>query len=279
MKIHTSAWKKKQLDELRILLEKYPVIAIGSLERFPASLFQVLRKKLAGKAIVKVSKVRVVKKALLESKIKADGLEKFVDKSIAVIFTEMNPFELYAFIKRNKGNVFAKPGLIAVEDIVVPKGDTGLPPGPALSDLKAAGLNPRLQGATILIPNDVVVVKKGEAVSKVVSSTLSKLNIKPVKVGLSLTAVYENGQIFEPSVLDIDSEKVFEKFVTAQRNAFNLAVNSAYATKETIPVLIGKAFNESKAVALEAGIFEKETIELFLAKASAQANALKQNVA
>ncbi len=268
MKTHTSAWKKKQLADTTALFKKYPVIAIASLERFPASLFQVLRKKLVGKAVVKVTKTKIVGKALKESGLKSiDALDSYVDHSIGVIFTEMNPFELYAFLKKSKGRTSAKPGMPAPEDIVVPAGDTGLPPGPALSDLKAAGLNPRIQGSTIFVPKDVVVTKKGEAVTKIVASTLSKLNIKPISVGLNVLAAYEKGEVYKAEVLNVEIDEVFAKFVLAQQQSINLSVNAEFFTKQTTDLIIGKAFNEAKAVALETKFLDQAQIDALTGKA------------
>src|SRR3989338_4582565 len=127
---HISSWKKKEVEEIRNLAGQYPVIAIADLASFPASLFQILRKKLHGKAVVKVSKTKIIRRALSESKI-GSKLDAHTNNSVAVIFTQMNPFELFAFVKKNKGRIGAKPGLLAPEDIVVPAGDTGLPQGPA----------------------------------------------------------------------------------------------------------------------------------------------------
>ncbi|MAG22122.1 MAG: 50S ribosomal protein L10 [Candidatus Diapherotrites archaeon] len=275
---HILAWKQKNAEELKALANKYPVIAVASLTNFPASLSQVLRKKLAGKAVIKVSKTRVIKRALDESNIDSKELNDYVKESVAVIFTSMNPFELYAFLKKNKGSVSAKEGSIATIDIMVPAGDTGLPPGPALSDLKAAGLQVKVQGATIFIAADKVVTKKGEAVTGPVAGTLSKLDIKPLKVGLNVIVCYEDKELFKADVLDIDTEVVRANFIKAYTQAFNLAFNAGYFTKETVPLLLGKAFRDAKAVALEGKVLSPETIEQFIAMATRQANALKTSI-
>ncbi|HLD59083.1 MAG TPA: 50S ribosomal protein L10 [archaeon] len=248
MKRHILKWKQAQLVEIKNLVSKHKVIAIADLENFPAALFQVLRKKLKGKAVIKVSKTRVIKKALEEANLKAPELLSLVSGSLAIIFTEMDSFELYGFLKRSKGSVSAKEGMLAPQDIMIPAGDTGLPPGPALSDLKAAGLNVRVQGATIAIAQDKIVAKKGEAISKPVAGVLSKLNIKPIKVGLNIIACYENSQLFKPEVLDIDSEQVFNDIVKAVRSAVNLSVEAVYPTKETIELIIAKAVLQAMAV-------------------------------
>ena len=46
-----------------------------------------------------------------------------------------------------------------------------MPAGPALSELKAAGLNVRIQAGKIAIAKDQVVVKKGEVIKDMVPKT------------------------------------------------------------------------------------------------------------
>lgn len=278
MTSHSRKWKESQVQLLQQLADKYPVIAVASLKNFPAPLAKELRKRLQGKAVIKVSKTRVFTKALKQSKTDTGALAKHVKGSVAVIFSEMNPFELYAFLKRNSVSMPAKAGVIAPDDIVVPAGDTGLPPGPALSDLKEAGLKTLIQGPTISIAEDKVVARKGETISAGVAAALSKLAIKPVKVSLKVVACFEKGQVFLANVLDIDAEKVKKDFGKAASDAFNLAVEVAYFTKETMPALIAKAFKNAKSLSIEAGILNNETIAPVLAKAINQANALKAKI-
>lgn len=275
---HTRKWKEAQLKELKELADKYPIIAIASLENFPGALAKDLRKKLQGKAVIKVSKTRLVAQALKDSKADLDGLKPFLTGNIAVIFSEINPFELYSFLKRNSVSMPAKAGLIAPDDILVPAGDTGLPPGPALSDLKAAGLKTIMQGPTISIAEDKIVSKKGEVISVGVAGALSKLGIKPVKVKLSVIACIEKGQVFLGEILDIDVDVVRQNFTDASRNALNLAVEVAYFTKETAELLVLKGYRNAKGLALEANIMNSATVSEILGKASAQANVLKGKI-
>jgi len=106
----------------------------------------------------------------------------------------------------------------------------------------------------------------------------SMIGIKPVKVGLNVTAALEKGQVFLASVLDIDVDKVRENFAGAARTAFNLAMEVAYVTKDTASALITKGYKNAKAVALEANILNSATVGDVLAKASAEASALKAKI-
>ena len=275
---HTLPWKQSQAKEITALIEKYPIIALADIQNFPADLFQKLRKKLQGKAVVKVSKTQVIKKAFEHSSKKDAAIKNQVANMTAIIFTDMNPFELYGFLKKNKGKTTASAGLIAPVDIMIPAGDTGLPPGPALSDLKAAGLPVKMMGASIHVSKDTIVAKKGDAISAPVAATLSKLNIKPIEVGLNLVAVLENKMVYQPSVLDIDEVQVFENFKIAHFHAFNLALNLEYFTKDTVSLFVQKAVRDSKAVAIEGNVLEKEVVGDVLAKIQRQANALKARV-
>lgn len=275
---HKLEWKENSLKELTSLAEKYPVVAIANLKSFPCSLFQKLRKDFAGKGVIRVSKTRVLKRALEEAKKDYAPLLEFVSDSCAVIFTDLNSFELMSFLKKNKGRVAAKAGAIAPEDIVVPEGDTGLPPGPALSDLKQAGLKPKLAGATIEIPEDTVVTKAGAVVTEPVARVLVKLGILPLRVGLNLVASFEEGEILKAEVLDIDLEKKYAEFVGAARDSLALSVAVVYPVKENAEALLAKAFREAKAVALESNFLTEETLKEVLAKAEAQAKALGKKV-
>ncbi|MDO8647773.1 MAG: 50S ribosomal protein L10 [Candidatus Diapherotrites archaeon] len=275
MKSHTKAWKHSELEKVKKLVESYPVIAIASLEGFPAKLFAQIRKKLHGKAEVHVSKVRVIQKALEASKLKDSKLKELAEGSIAIIGTSMNPFELFGYLKKSKGSMAAKAGMLAPFDLMVPAMDTGLPPGPALSELKAAGLNVRIMGSTISVVEDKVVTKQGVAVTPAVASVLQKLDIRPIKVGLNLVAVFENNEIFMASVLDIDEEQTLENIAQAFNNALNVAVFAGIFNNESTPIMIQKAFREAKAVSIEAEFIEPETAADILAKAERQAMALK----
>jgi large subunit ribosomal protein L10 len=105
-------------------------------------------------------------------------------------------------------------------------------------------------GPTISITADKVVTKKGEAVSKEVADVLSKLNIMPMKIGMKIIGVLDRteGQYYTSSVLDVDEEELFNKFVLAYQQAFNLAVNAEYYCDASIEAIIMKAQREAKAV-------------------------------
>ncbi len=274
---HTKKWKQSEVARLEQLAKKYPVVAVADLSGFPANLHGALKVKLAGKAVLTVSKRKVIQRALQNAGVD-DSITKDLKGSTAVLFSQINPFELYALVKQSSGKVAAKEGQIAPEDLIIPAGDTGLPPGPALSDLKGAGLNVRVQGATIAVMEDKVVTKKGEVITAPVVNVLGKFGIKPIKLRLNVTNVLEGKELFTASTLDIDEEAIFAQFMKAEQQAFNLAVNAVIFTEKSTPVIVTKAFREAKQVALDSNFLTEVTVGEILAKAERAAAEIKSHV-
>ena len=250
MTSHTKKWKADKRTEIAKLAKSHKVIAVVTLEKLPANIVSVLRKKLAGKAELRVAKTRVVQKAFAEAGVDSKKLDPYISKSVLVIFSKINPFELFSLVKKNKGSTAAKEGDMADNDILVQAGDTGLPPGPALSTLKAAGLEVKVAGATIAISKDKVVAKKGEPIRKEVADVLGKLNIKPIKVGMKIIGVLDmtENMYYSADALDVDEEELFNKFVLAHQQAMNLAVNAEIFGDVATELIVVKAEREAKAL-------------------------------
>jgi len=250
MTSHTKKWKANKRIEIAKLAKDYPVIAIATLNQLPASITSVLKKRLKGKAEVRVAKTRVIRKAFIESGVDTKKIDAIVAESVLIIFSKINPFELFSFVKKNKGSAAAKENDIADNDILVQAGDTGLPPGPALSTLKAAGLEVKVAGPTIAISRDKVVAKKGEAIKKEVADVLGKLNIKPMKIGMKIVGVLDRTEnVFYPAAsLDIDEDELFEKFVLAHNQAVNLSVNAEIYNEVSTELIVVKAQREASGV-------------------------------
>ncbi|MDD5318092.1 MAG: 50S ribosomal protein L10 [Candidatus ainarchaeum sp.] len=273
-KLNAKEAKGKRAAAIAALAKKYGVIAVASLRNLPDKHLQAIRRKLRGQAEIEVAKNSVLLRALKEAG-KAAELSPNIEGPTAIIFTDLDPFRLYKLIYQGRGKAAAKPGQTAPFDIIVPKGETAFPPGPVLTELKAAGINAQIQAGKVVIAKDSTVVKLGEKIGDVQAKALAKLGVEPFEVGMSLAAAWEGGTVYPGAVLHIDEAQFMSRLMGAANNAFNLTVEIAYPTKANVSLLVGKAVREGRALALEAGICGKDTIGLILAKANAEAAALK----
>lgn len=274
---HVAEWKKEEVNELKGLIDSSEVVGIVNLLNIPARQLQEMRKTLVGKATIRLSKINLMKLALEDcddEKANITGLSDYMEGQPALVCTDMNPFSLYKILEDSKTSAPAKAGSIASVDIVVPAGDTGFPPGPFLGELQQIGVPAKIDKGKIVVSKDTVVVEEGEEVPKNVAAALTRLDIKPMEVGMDLKAVYEEGSIFEADVLSIDEEETLANIQSAFTRAFNLSVFTAYPTKETISTIIGTAHSKAYNVGIEAAILTDKTSDMLIALANAKMLAL-----
>ena len=260
-----AAWKLKDVDELAKKMAEFKAIALINIEGIPSRQFQAIRKELSGKAEIRVGKNTLIARALKKAGIK--GLDRYIEGSSGLIFTNLNPFKLNRIVKENKAHTCAKEGDIAPEDIVIPAGDTQLAPGPIIGDLQEAGIKSKIDGGKIVVTRDSLVVRKGERINKKVANILSRLGVEPMEIGLNLRAIYEDNMIYTDSVLDIDEKWTISRLINAHQSAFNLAYNLGIINKETIKPLLQNSFINSLTLALKVKIINKETIKILISDA------------
>jgi len=275
---HVAEWKYNEVKHLTDTLTKNKVIGIVEIGGIPAPQMQQMRKNLHGKAYIRSAKNNLIFLALdeVEKQIKGiSALKEYVKGQTAIIATDMNPFKLFSQIKSTRTKAPAKGGEIAPEDITVKAGDTPFKPGPIVGELQKVGIPAAIQEGKVVIKTDKVIVPKGEKIPPDVAQMLTRLEIYPIEIGMTLHAVFEDGNIFKSDVLDINVDEFINQIKQASIDAFNLAVETSWITKETIQPLLIKAYHNAFTLAVEKGIINKETIKYILAKANAQMLALK----
>lgn len=279
---HVAEWKKEEVVELKGIIDQYDVVGIVDLLNIPAKQLQEMRKSLNGKAVIRMSKKNLIDLALKDcnaNKANVIDLSEHMDGQVAIIATEMNPFKLFKILEDSKTSAPAKPGTIAPDDIIVPEGDTGFEPGPFLGELQQVGIPAKIDKGKIVVQKDTVVVEAGEVISKNVSSTLSRMDINPLEVGINLKAVYEDEAIYTSDVLAIDEEQTLADVQKAFSNAFNLSVNAAIPTDQTTSTIITLAYTRAINVGVDAAILTSETSEPIIGLAQAKMLAIASAIA
>ncbi len=277
---HVSEQKKKIAAEFKKLAQTYPIVIAVDMEGLPTPQLQTMRAQLRSKNIVlKMTKKRVLKVALESAGKK--NLEKLVPYLIghpALIFTKDNPFVLFKNLEKNKSSAPAKGGQIAPKDIVVPAGPTGFAPGPIIGELGQIGIKAGIDAGKVVIKADSVVVKEGQVIKANVAAILTRLKIEPMEIGLNIVAAYEDGEIYTKQLLRIDEKEYIQNIAQAHTWSFNLAIEAGIYNKATIEYMVVKAHRNTRAVAIEANILAAEVVGDVLAKAERQMNALKEMI-
>jgi len=268
-KTHVSEIKKETVKELISLIKEKRTILIASIKNIPASQFQEISKKLRGKAIVKVPKKNLIFRALEHSgEGKLKEIEEQIKENVAVLFSDMDCFELAAELVKNKTPAKAKAGQEAPEDIEIPAGPTELVPGPAISELGALGIQIQIDKGKITIKEPKIVAKKGAKISSGAADIMNKLDIKPFTISLIPLAGYDSHEKKLYLEIKIDREKAIEELKKAFGKALPFAVSIGYACTDTISFLIQKAGRHEKAIThrLRETLKNEEAIENLMNK-------------
>ncbi len=262
-------WKREEVENIKNLIASHSSFGIAGIRGIPSNQLQIMRKNLRGLAKVKVCRNNLIVRALEESEDDIKKMREYVEDQTALLFTNENPFKLYKILEESKISAPIKPGNIAPEDIVVEKGPTSFPPGPIVGELQSVGIPAAIEGGKVVIRETKTVAKQGEVVNAKLASILSRLEIHPIKLGLDLRAVYENGVMYDSKVLAIDETKYFNDITSAVQKAFNLSINIVYPTRNNIVTLLSKAAQESRNLAINAEIPIPEVMPVLLSKANA----------
>ena len=267
--------KTQMYQQLQELPKKYKVFALVRMEKVRASQLLPLRKKFKDDVVIMSIKDKVAKKAL--ETLDIPGINKMIETltgQCLFMFTNLSPFKLNVMLGKNKIMLLARGGDTASLDVTIPAKNTGIAPGPILTDFKEAGVPTKIDQGTVWIEKDTVAAKKGDVISTKLATLLGKLDIKAVEAGISLGGALEEGIHYSQEDLVIDVEKAREEFVKAHQEAVSLSIEAAYVTSDNIEQILAKAAQASRSVSIEAGYITDENKEQILQKASSQAQGL-----
>ncbi len=268
--------KKVQMyQQLQELPKKYKVIALVRMEKVRSSQLLPLRKKFKGEVEIISIKDKVAQKALASLEI--PPIEKLADKLVGqcvLLFTNMSPFKLNILLSKNKIMLPARGGDKASIDVVIKAGNTGITPGPILTDFKEAGVATKIDQGTIWITKDSTPAKKGDVISVKLATLLSKLDVKPVEAGIVLNSALEDNIVYNQEEIVIDVEKYRAAFAQAHQEALALSIEIGYVNKENANMILSKAAQHARSLATESGFLTDETKQETILKANARARAL-----
>lgn len=279
MSSHIPHEKIQTVQETVELLKDYEIIAAADLNKVNSSMLQDMRRQLRGQLRFKVLKNTLMRISMEEAG--KEGTHDFIDTVSGpnvFMFTNGNPFKVAMELNANKVKVFAKAGDVAINNITIPAGNTGLSPGPIIGKFGAIGVRTRIEAGNIWVTTDTVVTRAGETISDDLADLLQRMGVRAAEMGLSIKAVYEKGEIIPGENLILDIGEYKARLEQAIGDAFRVAIEATYFTPETTPTIIAKAVAEATAVAVEAEWPTPETIDLLIVKANAQARSLASRV-
>jgi large subunit ribosomal protein LP0 len=157
--------------------------------------------------------------------------------------------EIREVILSNKIAAPARAGAVAPADVFVPAGNTGMEPGKT-AFFQALGVPTKIARGTIEITTDLKLVEAGGKVGPSEATLLNMLNISPFTYGMGISQIYDDGQCFASSVLDISEDALLKTFLGAVTQIAAISLAASYPTLPSVVHSIVNSYKKVLAVAL-----------------------------
>lgn len=130
------------------------------------------------------------------------------------------------------------------------------------SFFQALGVPTKIARGTIEITTDLKLIEAGNKVGPSEASLLNLLNISPFTYGLGIAQVYDQGQVFPPTILDIGEEQLLSTLATAITTVATISLALNFPTLPSVMHSLVNSYKKVLAVAVETEISWPEIEQL-----------------
>jgi large subunit ribosomal protein LP0 len=272
-----AAWKANYFEKLENAIRNHQKFLLVNADNVASLQFAQIRRTCRGKAEIVMGKNTMMKKVIRGLIEEFPDFEKVLPalvENVGFVFTNGDLLEIRDMLLNNKVAAPARAGAVAPCDVIVPAQNTGMGPEKT-SFFQALSIQTKIARGTIEIVSDVPLLKAGDKVGMSEATLLNMLKISPFSYGLKVVQCFEEGSMFDPSVLDITEDDLRAKFMAGVNNVAAVSLNIGYPTTVSAPHSIANGLKNLLAVAAATEITfpAAEQMKAYLADPSAFASA------
>ncbi|KAF2855406.1 60s acidic ribosomal protein-like protein P0 [Plenodomus tracheiphilus IPT5] len=257
-------FKAAYFEKLEALLKEYKSIFIVTVDNVSSQQMHEIRHSLRGEGVVLMGKNTMVRRALkglVNDSPEYERLLPHVKGNVGFVFTNGDLKEIRDKILANRVAAPARAGALAPGDVFVPAGNTGMEPGKT-SFFQALGVPTKIARGTIEITSDLKLIEAGNKVGASEATLLNLLGISPFTYGMGIYQIYDNGQTFEPNVLDIEESQLLKAFSSAIATIASISLATNFPTLPSVMHSVVNSYKKVLSVAIETDYEWEEIAEL-----------------
>ncbi|KAI9727935.1 MAG: ribosomal protein P0 (A0) (L10E) [Chrysothrix sp. TS-e1954] len=245
--------KAVYFEKLKALLEEYNSVFVVTVDNVSSQQMHEIRHDLRGDAVVLMGKNTMVRRAIkgfLQDLPDFERLLPHVRGNVGFVFTNKELKEIRERILKNRVAAPARAGAVAPLDVYIPAGNTGMEPGKT-SFFQALGVPTKIARGTIEITADLKIVQAGTKVGASEATLLNMLNISPFTYGMTVAQIYDQGQTFDSSILDIEESQLLKAFSSAMNTVAAISLALQFPTLPSVMHSVVNSYKNVLAVAIE----------------------------
>jgi len=239
------------------LLAEYTKCFVVHADHVGSKQFQDIRKALRGEGTVLMGKNTMMRKVInglgpdspYQRLIEAD----LIRGNVGLIFVKESLALAKGVVTKYTVPAPARAGVVANADVVVPAGPTGCDPSQT-NYFQTMDVPTKITKGQIEIVRDMPLITKGDRVTPGQADLLQKLGIRPFTYGLEIVKVFDNGEMFDPKILDISDNDIIWAFTQGARNVAALSFSIGIANQSTVPHSIRAAVRAMISVVINDGM-------------------------
>jgi len=244
--------KQAFFSKLSQLIEGSNKVLIVGADNVGSHHMQTIRKALRGKAVLLMGKNTMVRKAIkgvAEQNPKLQTLLPHIKGNVGLLFCKEDLNGIRKIVLELKLAAPAKVGAICPNDVIVPAGPTGMEPTQT-SFLQALNILSKINKGQVDILNDVKILSTGQKVGQSEATLLQKLSIKPFSYGLIIQTVYDEGSIYDVSVLAMSDQDIINKFANGVKNVAAVSLATGFPTVAALPHVLIRGYKNLLSISL-----------------------------
>jgi len=256
--------KAAYFEKLEALLKEYKSIFIVTVDNVSSQQMHEIRQSLRGEGVVLMGKNTMVRRALkglINDYPEYERLLPHVKGNVGFVFTNADLKDTREKILSNRVAAPARAGAVAPGDVYIPAGNTGMEPGKT-SFFQALGVPTKIARGTIEITSDLKLIEAGNKVGASEATLLNLLNISPFTYGMGIYQIYDNGQTFDASVLDIEESQLLKAFSSAIATIASISLATGFPTLPSVMHSVVNSYKKVLSVAIETDYEWEEIAEL-----------------
>jgi len=256
--------KSNYIEKVIQALEEYPRFLVVTCDNIGSKHMQSIRLSLrASGSILLMGKNTLMRKAIrtkLEEHPEWEQILPHIKHNVGLVLTKGSLTALRDKLLESTVPAVAKSGVVAPDDVLLPKQVTTLEPTKT-SFFAALDIATKITKGCVEILNDIKLCDKGKKVGSSEAALLQMLDIKPFTYGLKVTACWE-AAMFDPEFLDFTEEHLIRSISIGISQVAALSLGLSYPTLPAIKHVIAGGFKNLVSVSLEIGHSFKQMEEI-----------------
>jgi large subunit ribosomal protein LP0 len=253
--------KARYFEKLRNLLVQYNKVIIVEADNIGSNHFQQIRQSVRPYGVIVMGKNTLMRKVIRKLALENEDLEELlplVKGNIGLVLVKGDLSEARRKLKENRKPAAAKVGAIAPIDVFLEPGGTEMEPT-MTSFFQALNIPTKINKGKVEIVQQVHLIKEGSKVGNSEATLLQKLDIQPFSYGLEITAVYDNGTVYDQKILDLTDADILAKFNRGVQRIAAIGLQVGYPTIASVPHSIIKGYKNVVAISLATDYTIKQT--------------------